>query len=199
MRWSLTVFRPFAALLNYTAKVVLRVFGSTASTHRHIHSPDEIDLLIAESRDGGLLEPDEHRRLHRALHLGLRTARDLMVPHDRLTTLDVNTPWPEIVRLVAATPFSRIPVYRDSPHRIIGTLRVRDLVARYVAEGPLPLERLVRPIVELRHDLPADRIVGVLRERRAHQAVVVDAPGHAIGLLTIQDVLGELLGPARTK
>ena len=199
MRWSLAVFRPFAALLNHTAILVLRPFGSKASTHRHVHSPDEIELLIAESRDGGLLEPDEHRRLHRALRLGLRSARDLMVPHDRLTMLRIDTPWPDVMRLVAASPFSRIPVYRDSPHHIVGTLRVKDLVARYVAEGPLSLERLIRPVAEVAHDLPADRVVGVLREHRMHQAVVVDSPGHAIGLITIQDVLGELLGEARTK
>jgi CBS domain containing-hemolysin-like protein len=197
MRWSLAVFRPFAALLNSASLVVLRAFGSGADTHRHIHSPDEIELLIAESRDGGLLEPDEHRRLHRALRLSRRTARELMVPHDRLTMVRSDTPWAEVVRLVAATPFSRIPVYRDSPRRIVGTLRVKDLVGRYVAEGPLPIDRLMRPVVELGQDLPADRVISLLRERRAHQAVVVDAPGHAIGLITIQDVLGELLGAAR--
>jgi putative hemolysin len=199
MQWSLAIFRPFAALLNHTAVFVLRILGSTASTHRHIHSPDEIELLIAESRDGGLLEPEEHRRLHRALRLGLRSARDLMVPINRLTMLRLDTPWPEVMRVVAASPFSRIPVYQDAPERITGTLRVKDLVTRYVAEGPLPLERLIRPVAELAHDLPADRVLSVLRERRMHQAVVVDRPGHAIGVITIQDVLSELLGPARPK
>jgi CBS domain containing-hemolysin-like protein len=199
MRWSLRVFRPFIALLNGAATLVVRAFGARPTGHRHIHSPDEIELLIAESRDGGLLEPEEHRRLHRALRLGLRAARDLMVPRDRLTMLQLDTPWDEVLRTVAASPFSRLPVYRDSPERIVGTLRVKDLVARYVAEGPVPLMRLIRPVVELSEDLPADRVVSVLRERRVHQAVVVDRPGHAIGLVTIQDVLSELLGSARMR
>lgn len=199
MQWSLTVFRPFAALLNYTARLTLRLLGSNISTHRHIHSPDEIELMIAESRDGGLLEPEEHRRLHRALRLGLRTARDLMVPRDRLTMLPVDTPWPDVLRVVAASPFSRIPVYRGTPDHLIGTLRVKDLVARYVQEGPVPLERLMRPLVQLSQDLPADRVLTQLRERRVHQAAVVDAPGHAVGLITIQDVLSELLGAPRTR
>jgi magnesium and cobalt exporter, CNNM family len=199
MRWSLAILRPFAALLNYTATLALRLFGSNVSAHRHVHSPDEIELLIAESRDGGLLEPDEHRRLHRALRLGLRSARDLMVPLDRLTMLRIDTPWEEVLRTVASSPFSRIPIYRESPERIAGTLRVKDLVARYVAEGPVPLQRLVRPVAEISKDLPADHVIGVLRERRVHQAVVVDSPGHAIGLVTIQDVLSELLGSARTR
>jgi CBS domain containing-hemolysin-like protein len=197
MRWSLAIFRPFAALLNRSATLVLRLFGAKTSTHRHIHSPEELELLIAESRDGGLLEPDEHRRLHRALRLGLRSARDLMVPRDRLTMLRIDTPWEDVLRTVTASPFSRIPIYRDAPDRIVGTVRVRDLVARYVAEGPVPLQRLLRPIAEINQDLPADRVIDVLRDRRAHQAVVVDTPGHAVGLVTIQDVLNELLGSAR--
>lgn len=194
MRWSLAVFRPFAVVLNATTRVMLRVFGATPSTHRHIHSPDEIELLIAESRDGGLLEPEEHRRLHRALRLGLRKARDLMVPLERVTMLAIDTPWDEVLRRVAASPFSRIPVYRGSPQHLVGTLRVKDLVAQYAAEGPLPLEQLIRPIVGIPEDHPADRIVTRLRERRAHQAAVTDAAGRAIGIVTIQDVLSELLG-----
>ena len=82
-----SVFRPFIALLNGAAALLLRLFGGRPRTHRHLHSPDEIELLIAESRDGGLLEPDEQHRLHRALRLGLRTARDLMVPLERVTML----------------------------------------------------------------------------------------------------------------
>jgi magnesium and cobalt exporter, CNNM family len=72
---------------------------------------------------------------------------------------------------------------------------VKDLVQRYVREGPLPLERLIRPILQLPETLTADRVIALLRERRAHHAVVVDTDGRAVGLITIQDVLGELLGP----
>ena len=67
-------------LINGATPLLLRLLGATPAAQRHLHSPDEIELLIAESRDGGLLEPDEQQRLHRALRLGLRTARDLMVP-----------------------------------------------------------------------------------------------------------------------
>ena len=80
MRASLWLFRPFLALLNGTATLILRLFGSRMEGHHHLHSPEEIELLIAESRDGGLLEPKEQQRLHRALRLGRRTARDLDGP-----------------------------------------------------------------------------------------------------------------------
>src|SRR6185295_20139597 len=117
--------------------------------------------------------------LHRALQLGLRQARDLMVPLGKLTMLAIDTPWDDVVRTVAGNPFSRLPVYRGSRDHIVGTLRAKDLVDRYIAEGELPLDRLIRPVVELTEDLPADRVVGILRERRVHQAIVLDAERRA--------------------
>jgi magnesium and cobalt exporter, CNNM family len=194
MRWSLAVFRPAIALLNGTALLLLRLVGVSEQGHRHLHSPEEIDLLIAESRDGGLLEPQEQQRLRRALHLGTHKARDLMVPRDSLTMLEIGSSWDATLATVAASPFSRLPVFRSSRERVVGLLRVKDLVDRYADEGPTPLERLVRPALVLADDLPADRVLATLRERRAHSAIVVDRHGAAVGLVTIQDVLGELLG-----
>jgi len=141
MQGSLWLFGPFLWLLNGTATLVLRLVGTRASSHGHLHSPEEIELLIAESRDGGLLEEDEQRRLQRALQLSRRPARDLMVPLERLTMIEASATWEDILRTVAASPFSRIPVYRSDRRRVIGMLRVKDLVDRYIAEGPLPLGR----------------------------------------------------------
>ncbi len=199
MQWSLRIFRPFLWLLNGTAMIILRLLGSRTSSHGHLHSPEEIELLIAESRDGGLLEPEEQQRLHRALRLSLRKARDFMVPLDRLTLVDVSASWDDVLSTVAANPFSRIPVYRGDRDQIVGTLRVKDLVNRYIAEGPTPLDRLMRPLVNAPESLAADRVIGLLRDRRAHQAIVVDPAGRAVGLITIQDLLAELLGSRDAK
>jgi CBS domain containing-hemolysin-like protein len=196
MRWSLSAFRPLIWLLNGSANGLLRLFRVPVSSHRHIHSPDEIALLITESRDGGLLEPEEQRRLQSALRLGRRTARDLMVPRDRLTLLDVDTPWDDVVRVVASSPFSRLPVYRGSAETVVGVLRVKDLVHRYVREGgAVSIERLLRPILRVPPDVPADRLIAVLREKRSHQAAVVDQTGAMIGLITIQDLISAFLAP----
>jgi CBS domain containing-hemolysin-like protein len=194
MQWSLAAFRPLIAMLNGSANGLLRLLRIHTTPHRHIHAPEEIDLLIAESRDGGLLELDEQRRLHRALRLSLRSARDLMVPRERLTMLPVTTPWEEVVRTVTASPYSRIPVYGESPENVVGTLRVKDLATHYVSDGrPAPLERLMRPVERLRDNLPADQVLATLRDRRSHQAVVVDEGNRVVGLITIQDVLGTFL------
>jgi CBS domain containing-hemolysin-like protein len=189
------IYRPFITWLNGTGLLILRLIGAPQQAHRHIHSPDEIELLIAESRDGGLLEPDEHRRLQRALRLNLRQARQLMVPRKRISALAIETPLNEVVGIVAQSPYSRLPVYRGSIDNIVGILRTKDLVRWFVEGRPgATLTELIRPIPSVHESVTADRVLKDLRERRSLQALVVDEAGGTAGLLTLADVLTELLG-----
>jgi CBS domain containing-hemolysin-like protein len=189
------VFRPFIKWLNGTSLLLLRLLGVSPLGHGHIHSPEEIELLIAESRDGGLLEPDEHRRLQRALRLNLRQAKQLMVPRTKISALNVDTPLNEVITLVAQSPYSRLPVYRDSLDNIVGIVHTKDLVRWLVSDGSDgSLTTLIRPIASVHESVTADRILRQLRERRSHQALVVDEFGGTAGLLTLDDVLSELVG-----
>jgi CBS domain containing-hemolysin-like protein len=189
------IYRPFIKWLNGTGLLLLRLAGASPQGHRHIHSPQEIELLIAESRDGGLLEPDEHRRLQRALRLNLRQAKQLMVPRTKIQALDIGTPLKEVITLVAQSPYSRLPVYRDSLDNIVGIVHTKDLVSWLVSDGANgSLASLIRPIASVHESVTADRILRELRERRAHQALVVDEFGGTAGLLTLEDVLAELVG-----
>ena len=195
MQWSLRVFAWSIAVLNGSALLLLRALRVPSTGHRHVHSPEEIELLIAESRDGGLLEPQEQVRLHRALRLGLRTARQLMVPRERLAAIEASTVFDEVGRVVAASPYSRLPVYRGTLDNILGILHTKDIVMDYVAGGRresiLPL---LRPIVRVPDTMAADRLLAFLRERRSHQALVVDTGSRVVGLITLEDVVAELLG-----
>ena len=196
MLGSLWIYRPFSVVLNRTGGMLLRLLGAPLPAHRHIHSPEEIELLIAESRDGGLLEPDEHRRLQRALRLNLKQAKNLMVPRTRMAALDVKTPLPGAIAFMAQSPYSRLPVYRDSLDNIIGVLHTKDLVRWFVSENSSTssLRDLIRPVPSVHESVTADRMLRELRERRSHQSLVVDEFGGTAGLITLEDVLAELLG-----
>ena len=193
---SLWIYRPFIRWLNGSGLLLLRLLGAPQQAHRHIHSPDEIELLIAESREGGLLEPDEHRRLQRALRLNLKQAKQLMVPRTRMAALEVDTPLSDVIQFVAASPYSRLPIYRGSLDNIVGVLHTKDLV-RWLVRGRQPgttLETLSRPIGAIHESVTADRVLRHMRERRSHQALVVDEFGGTSGLVTLPDVLAEFLG-----
>ena len=195
MLWSARAYAWFIVILDRSAAILRQLLRVPTATHRHVHSPEEIGLMIAESRNGGLLEPQEQVRLHRALRLGLRDARQLMVPRGRLAALDVATPLADVLRIVATSPYSRLPVYRRSLDDIIGILHTKHVVTHFLDRGRSgTLAALVRPILRVPDRMPADRLLGFLRERRSHQALVVDSSDAVIGMITLEDVLGELLG-----
>jgi putative hemolysin len=192
---SLWLFHFFIKVLNGSGLLLLRLLGAPQQTHRHVHSPEEIELLIAHSRDGGLLEPDEHRRLQRALRLNLKPAKQLMVPRRRISAIAIDTPLDDAIGLVAKNPFSRLPVYRGSIDDIVGVVHTKDLVRWQVEDGAdRTLADLIRPIITVPETATVDRVLRHLREQRSHQALVVDEFGGTEGLLTLEDVLSELLG-----
>jgi len=195
MLWSRRFYAWFITVLDRSSNLLRWLLRVPPATHRHVHSPEEIGLLIAESRDGGLLEPQEQVRLHRALRLGLRDARQLMVPRDRLAAIDIKTPLSDVLRIVATSPYSRLPVYRGTLDDVAGILHTKDVVTHFLERGRTgTLAGLVRPTLRAPDTMPADRLLGFLRERRSHQALVVDAAGKVAGMITLEDVLGELLG-----
>ena len=154
-----------------------------------------------ECEVGRDLSLQELRRRHDAVLIatGVYKARDLMVPRQHVTMLDVSTPWAEVVRTVAASPFSRVPVYRGAPDNVIGILRVKDLTTHFVLTGGAALERLLRPACRIPADTPADRVLSLLKEHRTHQALVTDEQERIIGLVAIQDVPATFLDLGRER
>jgi CBS domain containing-hemolysin-like protein len=194
-RWSLSAYRVFIWILNGTALLILRPFGVGTSGGQHVHSPGEIELLLAESRKRGTVSPELHRRLERGLHLPTRTVRQLMVPRNKMVAVEVSTPKDELVRALRESPYSRVPIYRGSLDEVLGSVSTKDLVALYAARGQLPpLEQLVRPMVFVPETLSADRLVRFLQEKRSSKALVVNEFGGVEGLVSIEDVLAEVLG-----
>jgi putative hemolysin len=195
MQWFERIFALSIDFLNGSGNLLLRLLRVRTTGHRHVHSPDEIELLIAESRDGGLLEPQEQVRLHQALRLGLRTARELMVPRDRLAAVDATAPFSEVLRIVATSPYSRLPVYREKLDDIIGILHTKDVVTQFVSgRNPASSMLLLRSIPRVHESIPADQLLAHFRDRRIHQALVVDDAGGVVGLITLEDIVAELLG-----
>jgi CBS domain containing-hemolysin-like protein len=169
--------------------------GVAAGGHRHIHSPEEIELLIVESRDGGLLEPEEQHRLHQALRLSQRPASQLMVARLHMVTIDADASEDLVLKRVAVSPYSRFPVVRGSKDNIIGVLYIKDVIAHYIEHGRLPpVPQLMRPMLTVPRGVTADRLLALFREHRCQQAILVDEYGGIEGLVTLEDVLTEVFG-----
>ena len=195
MRWSLALLKWFIVVLNGSGNVVLRLLGIHHSRHRHIHSPDEIDMLIAESREVGLLRPDEQQRLHEALFLSRRTARQLMVPRRFVVGVDADASPRQLMKLAMDSPYSSLPVYAGPEERPIGVLHAKDIGTHFVSTGRLPAPReIMRPPVAVLESATGDRVLATMRERAVRKLIVIDEFGTMRGLVTLDDVLAVLVG-----
>jgi putative hemolysin len=196
LEWSMRLMRWLIAILNGSGVFLLRVIGMPATGHRHIHSPAEIDYLIAESRDGGALEPAESARLRHALRLGMRTAGEMMVPRPRIVGLDIEATWQELVELARRMPYSRLPVYEETLDQVVGVIHVRDVVRLHIGGGTQArtVRDLVRPVLVVPESMTADRLLERMRAENKSLAIVADEFGGTAGLITVGDMLDELLG-----
>jgi len=195
LAWSLRLFAPLLHLFNGSGLLLLRLLRVRATRHHHVHSPGEIDLLLSESAADGELDVEDRRRLRRALRLGARRARDLMVPRAQIVALDLDTPVPQVLKLVAESPFTRFPVHRGSLDRVIGVLHTKDVLLRQMERGaPETIADLVRPACTVPAHAGADQVLLLLRERRVQLALVVGEGNSVVGLITLEDVLSEVFG-----
>jgi putative hemolysin len=197
MRWSLAAFRALIHVLNGSGVAILRLLGlPDAGSHRHVHSPEELALLIEESHEGGLIESEEQHRLHQALRLPSRTARDLMVPRTAIDAVDIRWDSDRLLKAVLDSPYTRMPVYDGSLDRPIGLLHTRALAADLARhrDRPARVRHLTTPLPVVPETASGDDLLRFFREQKAHQAVVVDEYGSVAGLVTLQDVVSALLG-----
>lgn len=194
MRWSLRVFRPFIWLLNGSGLAILKLLG-VSHTHRHIHSPREIEMMIAESGKSGVLEPEERRWLHRALGLGVRRARDVMVPRESVTSVDFEASVEELLSLAIECPYTRLPVRRGSIDDVVGIVDTKDLALRLATGQRVQrVKDVMRPVLSVSENLAAPRLLALLREHHVQQAVVTGPSEKVLGIVTLEDVLAEVFG-----
>ncbi|HEU5058914.1 MAG TPA: hemolysin family protein [Kofleriaceae bacterium] len=194
--WSLRIFSPLLYLFNGSGLLLLKLLGVKPTRHHHVHSAAEIDLLIAEAPvSDDSLDPEDRRRLRRALQLGTRRARDLMVPRERIVAIDIESPPAEVVAFIGEAPYTRIPVYRGTLDQVIGFLHTKDVLLRQMGgRAEVPVRDLVRPIVSVPAQATADQVLVLLRERRVQLGLVVGERGEPVGLISLEDVLSEVFG-----
>ncbi|MEI7643378.1 MAG: hemolysin family protein [Chloroflexales bacterium] len=194
IRWSTILFRPLIVVFNGTAALILRALGvQAAGSHTHVHAPDEIELLVAESTKGGLLDRDERELLSNAFHVNELRAAQVMVPRTQLTAAPLATPVPELLALAARAGYSRIPLYRASIDVIAGIVHIRDLYRLYVA-GTREVQSVLRQVPFVPASASATVVWNRLRQEGSYVAIVFDEYGGTAGMITVEDLIAEIFG-----
>jgi CBS domain containing-hemolysin-like protein len=194
MRWSMLLFRPAIALFNGAGTLILRLLGVPPAGHQaHIHSPEELILLIGESAKGGLLEADERQLLDNAFRVGGLTAAQVMVPRTRMAAAPVTSSLQELLSLMTNTGYTRIPLYEKSIDDILGIVHLKDLFQLYT-NGRDDVISVLRTVPFVPESKPAVEVWNQLRLEHSYVAIVFDEFGGTAGMITIEDLLEEIFG-----
>lgn len=187
-------FRPFIWLLNGLANFVLKLFGVKPVTEQDIHSEDELKLIIAESEEGGAIEPNERELIQNVFDFDDRIVRQVMVPRVKISGLRSSLTMEETMELVLREGYSRFPVFETSLDEIVGIVHAKDIIAAYVQKADRTLKDIMRPA----HFIPESKRIDVLlrefQRRKTQMAIVVSEFGGTIGIVTLEDILEELVG-----
>jgi putative hemolysin len=157
-------------------------------------SVDEIERLLETGRAEGVLEAVEQAVAAEALRLGERTVADIMRPRIDIDALDIDTPSGEVLGSIAMAGYSRLPVYEGSIDQIIGYVSIKDVLRTSWMGWPLELRKMLRRVAFVPETMPLDRLLDLFRRERTHFAIVLDEYGGTEGLVTLDDVLAELVG-----
>jgi putative hemolysin len=204
--WFLNTFRWAIDLLDGASGVIVKALGILAPAgHGVVHSTEELQIQIQQAREGGLLAPREEKFILSAIELGQLQVREIMVSRPDMHTLPVEASLDQVMRVFATTQRSRIPVYRGSIDHVLGFVHIKDVMwvlldrERRLEEGspppsPFDLRRVLREILIVPETKPASELLVELRSRHVGMAVVVDEFGSILGLVTMEDILEQLVG-----
>ena len=197
VRGFFVVFKPLIWVLQRSSEVILRGIGLTPpGGEMEVYSEAELKMLLSRSTEEGELERQEQEMLYKVFDFADKEVSAVMVPRPEVVALSIEMPPEEALKAVIDSPYTRYPVYRDSLDEIVGVLHVRDLFSALVDRGiaGVQIEQLLRPahIVPETKDLAA--LLTEFRRTNQHLAVVVDEYGELEGIVSLEDLLEEIVG-----
>jgi len=204
-QWYLDVFSPAINLLDGTSRWILSGLGlSGRPSHTQVHSAEELQIQIQQARERGLIGPEEEKFIDGAIELDRMQVRELMVPRPDVHSVTADATLDDVMRVFVTTQRSRLPVFEDASEHVLGYIHIKDIVwvlldrERRSEEGwtapEFNLRRMLHEIVIVPETKPANELLLELRLRHGWMAMVVDEFGTILGLITLEDILEQLIG-----
>lgn len=189
------VFRPFIHLMNGSGNWVVRQLRLPPVRPGHsAHSTEEIDMLIEEGQEAGVIQPDEATYARAVFELSDKTVQDIMVPRDRVVTLSITATEEEILETSRETAHTRMPIWEGDRDNIVGIVNTKDLFHIFSLRGLVILMDAMYPALTVRPDMTLGRLLTRLRREKRQMAVVKDGDGRFVGIVTLEDILEEIVG-----
>jgi putative hemolysin len=197
VRWFFTIFRPLIWLLQESTSVILHRLGLEQPGGEHeAHSEAELRMLLWSSAEQGEIEHQEQEMVYKVFDFADKEVSDVMVPRPEVVALSIELPAEEALKAVLDSPYTRYPVYRESLDDIIGVLHIRDLIEAMHDDGlaSVDLEQLLRAAYMVPETKDLAALLTEFRRTNQHMAIVLDEYGQMEGIVTLEDLLEEIVG-----
>jgi CBS domain containing-hemolysin-like protein len=182
-------------VMNGAGSALVRALGARpAAVHERVHSPEELHLLVDEARDAGMIRAYTGRILGNVFRLARTRVRDVMVPRARVFSVERGMDPEAVLDRLREGGYTRLPVYQNDLDTIVGILHTKDLFHLYAKRGVVILEDAIRPAMEIPPDLSVIDALRRFRARRRHLSIVREHGGPVLGIVTLEDVLEEIVG-----
>ena len=186
----------FVKILTFSTNMLLKPFGRKTYTGRAYVSEEEVRMLIREGREQGVFEPAEQALIHSVFEFTDMSAKEVMVPSTRMVTININTPVEDINNILAEEQFSRYPVKGKDLNDIRGILYVKDFL-NALAKGAVDIRKLIKTPFFIPETMKISFLLKEMQRKRVHMALVIDEYGGVSGLVTMEDLLEEIVGEIR--
>ena len=187
----------FVKILTFSTAIVLRPFGRKPFTERAYITEEEVKMLIKEGGKHGVFEPTEEKILQSVFEFTDMSAKEVMVPDTQMVAIQIDCSPQEILTLIAEEQFSRYPVYGKELNDIRGILYAKDFLTLHAKTGQVDIRKIIKPPFFIPETMNISLLLREMQRRRSHMALVVDEYGGISGLVTIEDLLEEIVGEIR--
>lgn len=193
------ILSPFVKTLNKIGISMLRLFRiPPAEGHERVLSVEELELIVTESTEGGLLNEEEQEMILNIFEFSDRTVAQVMTPRTKVEAIPLNVSRQEILKIVTESRHSRFPVYDGDRDHIVGILHLKDLVKQSLkSESRFDLRLILRSAPAVPEDLPVQKLLAAFKRQKLHMAIVLDEFGGMDGIVTLEDLVEEVVGEVR--
>lgn len=188
------IFRPFIWLLNGLANVLLKLIGIQPVPHAEIHSEEELKMIISESAEGGAIQASERELIQNVFNFDDRLVKQIYTPRTQIVGMEADTPLQDAIAFAMKEGYSRYPVYEDSLDQIVGFVVAKDLLAAGMEHQNKTLRDLMRPVLYVHLNKKVVQLLRQFQKERRQIAVVTNEFGGTVGLVTMEDIIEELVG-----
>jgi CBS domain containing-hemolysin-like protein len=194
LRFFYIVFIPFIWLLNGFSNFILRSMGIRSLHGSEVHSAEELRLLFEQSAEGGAIQDSQHELIENVFQFNERMVKQILVPRTKMVAIDSSISEHDLMEIIFNEGYSRLPVYSGNIDNIVGVLYVKDLLSIIRMGEPVVLEKLIRPAYFVPETKKINRLLKQFQRRHMHIAIVTDEFGGVSGIVTMEDIIEELVG-----